>query len=242
MELVGTESSLVRQLKVAIKGDMQPRYSNPEIDQFLIISSAMDPRFKSLPQLNDERRHEITDAIILKAVSHSQNKSHVKCEPTEPVQPIQQPAEVPVPALPALSTTPLPQPSTSSLLPPSPEDGPSTSSGTGSTIKNLFGDAFITKVEPGNRSPLDQATNEVNAYFNEPVIGLDSNPLKWWMNNGYKYPMLSNIAKYYLTVPGTSVPSERVFSTAGDIVTSQRSCLNPEDVDKLIFLKKNLNL
>ena len=37
------------------------------------------------------------------------------------------------------------------------------------------------------------------------------------------------------------MPSERVFSTAGDIVTAQRSALNAENVDKLIFLKKKLS-
>ena len=36
------------------------------------------------------------------------------------------------------------------------------------------------------------------------------------------------------------MPSERVFSTAGDIVIAQRSALNAENVDKLMFLKKNL--
>ena len=38
-----------------------------------------------------------------------------------------------------------------------------------------------------------------------------------------------------------NVPSERVFSTAGDIVTAHRSALKSEFVDMLIFLKKNWN-
>jgi len=47
------------------------------------------------------------------------------------------------------------------------------------------------------------------------------------------------MAKKYLCIPATSVPAERVFSTAGDVVTAQRSQLKSEHVDRLIFLKKN---
>ncbi|XP_055958786.1 uncharacterized protein LOC130014025 [Patella vulgata] len=35
---------------------------------------------------------------------------------------------------------------------------------------------------------------------------------------------------------------EPVFSTAGDIVSAQRNCLHPDNVDILIFLKNNFNL
>ena len=47
-----------------------------------------------------------------------------------------------------------------------------------------------------------------------------------------KYPILSKLAKRYLCVPATSVAGERVFSSAGDLVSTQRSCLRSEHVDK----------
>ena len=52
---------------------------------------------------------------------------------------------------------------------------------------------------------------------------------------------MATLARIYLGVPATSVPSERVFSTAGDIVTAQRSRLAGDHIDQLIFLKKNLD-
>ena len=69
---------------------------------------------------------------------------------------------------------------------------------------------------------------------------LNSNLLSWWKANELEYPILSKLAKRYLCVPATSLASERVFSSARDLVSAQRSCLCTEHVDKLLFLKKNL--
>lgn len=81
---------------------------------------------------------------------------------------------------------------------------------------------------------------EIEMYKKDTSIPLTSCPLKWWKENAQAYPLLSSLSKAYLTVPATSVPSERVFSTAGDIVNAQRSQLLPENVDMLVFLQKNL--
>ena len=42
-----------------------------------------------------------------------------------------------------------------------------------------------------------------------------------------------------LAVPATSVPSEKMFSSAGLIVTKLRNKLSSEVVDQIIFLNKN---
>ena len=67
------------------------------------------------------------------------------------------------------------------------------------------------------------------------------NPLMWWKQNSFRFPRLSRMAKLYMSVPATSVPSERVFSTAGDILTASRATLSPQHVDQLIFLKKKFD-
>ena len=56
------------------------------------------------------------------------------------------------------------------------------------------------------------------------------------------YPALAEYAKKVLGVPATSVASERVFSTSGDIVTAQRSSLSTDQVDMLVFLKKTIKI
>ena len=53
--------------------------------------------------------------------------------------------------------------------------------------------------------------------------------------------MLSKAAQRYLSSPATSVPSERLFSSAGDISLDKRTCLLAENVEPLVFLKVNMN-
>ena len=81
--------------------------------------------------------------------------------------------------------------------------------------------------------------HEVKLYLNELVIPLSACALAWWKSKSAVYPNVSCLAKQILCVPGTSVPSERVFSTVGYCSDKRRSSLSPENLDKMIFLNKN---
>ena len=48
-----------------------------------------------------------------------------------------------------------------------------------------------------------------------------------------------NKSSSVLPEQSTSVASERVFSTSGDILSAERSCLDEDALDAMIFLKKN---
>ena len=83
-----------------------------------------------------------------------------------------------------------------------------------------------------------KACAEMSMYSSEPAT--TENPLLWWKANSFRYPLLSSLAKKYLSIPATSVPSERAFSTAGHIVNKKRACLHPSSVNMLVFLSENL--
>ncbi|KAL1273552.1 hypothetical protein QQF64_026366 [Cirrhinus molitorella] len=59
---------------------------------------------------------------------------------------------------------------------------------------------------------------EVDTYVKDSRPSLESNPLDWWRANQTRFPRLARLAQRYLCIPGTSVPSERVFSAAGLVV------------------------
>ena len=108
-------------------------------------------------------------------------------------------------------------------------------------LASLFSDVFVVSYTPATEKSLyEKATENIEIYKNLPPAPFDSDPLQWWKLHEGKYPLLATLARKILCIPATSVASERVFSMAGDIVNSQRACLNPSHVDKLIFLLKKL--
>ena len=63
----------------------------------------------------------------------------------------------------------------------------------------------------------------------------------WWKLNEYRYPKLAFFAKTVLCIPATSVPCERLFSSAGYIVNKTRSSLEPNTVNMLVYLRSWLS-
>ncbi|CAG8754411.1 10129_t:CDS:1, partial [Dentiscutata heterogama] len=104
------------------------------------------------------------------------------------------------------------------------------------TTNDLIADLYSSK------EPNDEILNEteVDCYLHEPVKKMGCNPLAWWKNRSGIYPALSNLARKYLSVPATSVPSERLFSDAGLHIIALRNRLHPDMVKQTMFFKRNM--
>ena len=81
--------------------------------------------------------------------------------------------------------------------------------------------------------------NEINEYFQLEEIDFESNPFTWWCEREEKFPILSLLAKKYLSVYARSTASERLFSDAGNLLTEKRTRISPDLFKRLIFLKRN---
>lgn len=89
------------------------------------------------------------------------------------------------------------------------------------------------------RSDTNDPQNQLSRYLMELQISHNMDPYEWWKNHEKRYPSLAKLVKMYLSIPASSAGSERVFSTAGNIVTAKRSCLSSENVNQLVFLYQN---
>lgn len=84
------------------------------------------------------------------------------------------------------------------------------------------------------------ATALMRQYLNSPHRDLKSNIFDYWNQHKSVLHPLSDIALKYAIIPATSVPSERIFSKAGQILSARRNRLLPDNLDTLIFLSKNM--
>ena len=94
--------------------------------------------------------------------------------------------------------------------------------------------------DEGTSTNDDKDETEFAQYISLPTPSHNSDPNQWWQQYASNFPILSSLAKRYLGTPSTSVPSERIFSAAGNIVNCKWSCLLPSNVNILVFLNKNL--
>lgn len=81
----------------------------------------------------------------------------------------------------------------------------------------------------------NQESSEVDEYLTKGFTEI-VDPLDFWK----KRPgVLFQLARIVFAQPTSSVPSERLFSSAGRLVTYKRSMLNPLNVEKIMFVKQN---
>ena len=90
------------------------------------------------------------------------------------------------------------------------------------------------------RTPASDAMVEIRQYVQLKNIGRKEDPLLWWHQNHSQYPHLQHLVLKYLCIPGTSVPAERLFAKAGELVSARRNRLKPKHVNMFLFLNKNL--
>ena len=104
---------------------------------------------------------------------------------------------------------------------------------------NFPGELLIQQVNSRTKNE-NNVSSQLLRYLEEcTTIGIDEDIFKWWHTHQKFFPNLYEIAIEHLIIPATSADSERIFSSAGYVLSQKRSRLTGDHVNILIYLNKN---
>ena len=107
---------------------------------------------------------------------------------------------------------------------------------TSATTATISAAATTTSAAAATTITHNNIANELEKYL---LGGTENNidPLLWWKTQMKEYPILSQIARDYLSIQATSVASEQAFSVAGHTLTAMRNRLHPETARATLCVK-----
>ncbi|XP_062302828.1 E3 SUMO-protein ligase ZBED1-like [Osmerus eperlanus] len=185
-----------------------------ETATFLNVAAFLDPRYKRLPFLTLQERSQVETKVIEEA------KAVLEKQRAEQPSPVERPQ--------------------SSDEPPDKKQALATASPCRTADSNPLAVIFYQSGTDENQEELHaQVVEELSNFKSQRVLGLNEDPLRWWSNHVALFPTLPKVLQKYWSVPATSVPCHRLFSSSGTILCSKRNRLAPAFVDQQVFLYEN---
>jgi hypothetical protein len=150
-----------------------------------------------------------------------------------------------------LSTSTSPAPAAGSPTPSSTTSFScsSSSSSTSITKSDCLDARNILLMEVFDKPPsIPQKNNvekELENYLTSTLVmegDAEDDILSFWKQHKQSFPLIASIARDILAIPASNTSVERQFSSCKNTVTDKRTKLGSEKLNKLIFLKKNMNV
>ncbi|XP_042604539.1 E3 SUMO-protein ligase ZBED1-like isoform X2 [Cyprinus carpio] len=206
---VADDSELTKTIKAFVLTYLNEKYDNAATDDLLSIASLVDPRFKTR-YIKDDKVEAVKSRAVAQMLDECQSTSQA------------------APAVPSIS------------LRGGKGDGAAATPAKlqKMTLGSFFKKSYTKSTATSDLTEQQAIEAELNGYLQVPDADSETNPLEWWKINSAIYPRVSLLAKRYLCIPATSSPSERAFSTGGNIVSCHRAALKPDTVDRLVFSGK----
>lgn len=89
-------------------------------------------------------------------------------------------------------------------------------------LEKLLGDTFSSNRESSLSVSLnDLVLAELSRYKSEPILEVKEKPMEWWRSHHPSYPHLAKMARKYLGVVATSVPSDFLVWPASSMQSDQ---------------------
>ncbi|KAK2579106.1 hypothetical protein KPH14_000884 [Odynerus spinipes] len=124
-----------------------------------------------------------------------------------------------------------------------PENAPTTSRNIAAASSSRLSQCLYNiSAEEENNDATSNGRTESMLYLNDMFVKSDTKIINWWKTQPGRFPALAMLAKSLLGIPATQVPSERLFSTAGNIVSANRTKLLTDHVEEICFLHENIKI
>ena len=121
-------------------------------------------------------------------------------------------------------------------------EGPTTPKRLCTLNSSVLLDVFSEIVAESNEEQ-SMPTSEVERYLGMAIIDFKvGDPFLWWSQHSQEFPILSKLARRFLSAPATSVPSERLFSAAENIHNDKRNRIMSELSEELLLIQNNFIL
>ncbi|CAG8645813.1 7941_t:CDS:2 [Cetraspora pellucida] len=89
-------------------------------------------------------------------------------------------------------------------------------------LPSVATDGLLCKLEANStQADVKEDDDKIMYYVKLKEIKINDDPLEWWLKNRSSLPILAQLAHKYLSVPATSVPSERLFSDADNYILAK---------------------
>ncbi|XP_038673793.1 E3 SUMO-protein ligase ZBED1-like [Scyliorhinus canicula] len=213
-----SDSQMLSAVKETIAKELSEMYRlSPELELFLHSATFLDPRYKKVPFLSAAQQKQVENKILEEATAllEKGNEGFTRAEGGFALE------EPPLKKR-AVSVQPY---STGSI---------------NFMLAEIFGQAGSS--DEGQDGWHTQVVEELNNFKSQKVLELGEDPLIWWSDRVALFPTLSKLLQKYWCIPATSIPSQRLFSAAGNLVNAKRNQLAPAEVDRLLFLYENTRL
>ena len=205
------DSSFVRDLKEAISDKLQAQYLIQNVSMILDVCSFLDSRFHAVYLTN-----KMNTLIRIETEA---------CEVTDQMSEVTD----------QMSNEQSQNPEIQEAIQPAPSKK---LKGLAAVLKKALPSVTVQPQEQLTTS--ERVKKEIDRYLDLAPIDLECDPLNWWKKEAENFPALAILARKYLCLCGTSVPSERLFSKGGYIVNGMCCRLSPDKVNMLLFLAKNM--
>ena len=207
IDINADDSKMVKDVKALMSDKLETRYQRETCKKIINSTCILDPRFKNKLFINAAAREVLIEETIELNKTSEDSQTQIPCTENQDLDCLSKYSYVPLCS------------SNSTTL--------SNTTKTNKYLHDFFEHDDVEIIDIDTQSLEDRVKLEMQNYLSCKLPKMDKdemvkfNPIAWWKDNQHSYPLLSKAVCFYLNIPASSAPSERIFSLASNIVTKK---------------------